>query len=218
MITELEVVDPKIIGGRKLTVYDTNIRNERLHKVLEQVQNLLVFCVECQSNNTFSKAVPSDIRRIRKQWDIVKSELEFAAKFNDYPTASHELAFKIYLLDQKEVQRVKNAKIKSVVAEIWGVCHFILSIDCANTAGFLDADDYQEILRRIELCDAVMDRWVGKGADMQDTGISIPSFTEIGQMSPDVDGGDYCVILEPSADKPAAKFPDVADTASTAVK
>ena len=115
MITNLKKVDAEIQGGREIEVVEYNIRNYRLHQTLEQMSRLLLFCLECDSNNTSSKNLPSDTRGILSQWQIVKDEFDFGMEYNDVPTGSHEYAYTMSMPSQKEIQRIRNVKMKRVV-------------------------------------------------------------------------------------------------------
>jgi hypothetical protein len=210
MKTELNIVSANPRAGQKFNVNEINIRNLRLHKVCEQMSRLLLFCIECDSNNTSSKVRPRDVRGIRQQFDIAKSELEFSMAHNDYPQASHEFAFKLYLIDQFEIQSIRNVKVKQIVAEIYNTVHVIVSCDSASTQGFIAAEDARDIQEMIQLCNDAMDRWIGKGTDTADTGLIAPAYEILGQIVPDVDG-DYAEMIEPSKEMPLPKLPDVPD-------
>jgi len=210
MITELNKVDAAIIGGKKVDVVEYNIRNYRLHQVIEQMSRLFLFCLECDSNNTSSKARPRDVRGIVAQWQIVKDELEFSMAHNDYPTGSHEYAFKIALIDQKEIQKVRNVKIKRIVSEMFNCARVIVSVDSANSQGFIAREDAADIGQMFKLVDDCLSRWIGTGADVDDTGLEAPAYEVLGQVVPDVDG-DFAQILEPSSGLPLPKLPDTPD-------
>jgi hypothetical protein len=210
MITELNIVDPAIIPGNKIDVVEFNIRNLRMHKIVQALSRCLLFALECDSNNTSSKARPRDVRAIRAQFDIASSEIDFAEAHNDFPQASHEFAFKIYLIDQKEIQRIRNVKLNNVVSEIYNTCHVMLSLDSANTQGFIAEEDLLDIKEMMGLCNDAMDRWIGRGKDPADTGLVCPAFEILGELRPDVDG-DFCSMGEGSSGTPLPKLPDVPD-------
>lgn len=213
MITELNIVDPAIIPGNKINVVEFNVRNLRLHKIVQALSRCLLFCLECDSNNTSSKARPRDVRAIRSQFDIANSEIEFAEAHNDFPQASHEFALKIYLIDQKEIQKIRNVKLNNICSEIYNTCHVMLSVDSANTQGYISVEDFEDIKAMMQLCNDAMDRWIGRGADAADTGLVAPAFEILGELRPDIDG-DFCAIMEGSSGIPQPKLPDVADVDS----
>jgi hypothetical protein len=211
MISELEKVDPGIIAGRKIRVVEYNIRNYRIHQVLEQIARMFLFILECDSNNTSSKAKPRDVRNLRSQWKIAKEELEFSMAHNDLPSPSHEYAFKLLLVDTIEIQKIRNIKMKRVASEIFNVVQVMLSLDSASTQGYIAAEDHADVQELFKVVEDCMARWIGSGSDVFDTGVVAPAYEILGEIYPDVDA-DYADTLEPSADMPKPKLPDVVDT------
>lgn len=210
MISELEKVDPQTVGGRKVKVVDYRIRNYRVHNSLEQAARLLLFCLECDSNNTSSKNLPSDTRKILSQWQIIKDEFEFGMQHNDFPTGSHEYAYTISIPDGKEIQRIRNVKMKRVVVEIWNTLRFMLSMDSANSQGYVAEEDATDVRTLFKATDDTFARWLGDGKEGS-LGLVAPAYEKLGELRPDVDS-DYAVILEPSANVPSPKLDDAADT------
>jgi hypothetical protein len=210
MITELKKVNPTPTGGRVIEVIDYNIRNYRLQTALEALSRCLLFCVECDSNNTNSKNIPSDTRGILLQWDIVKKDFEFSMEHNDFPTGSHEYAFSIALLSQKEIQRVRNVKMKRVIGEMFNAARVMLSVDSANTQGYIALVDAESIRKMFSLVDDMFKMWLGTGAE-EELGLTAPAYEKLGEVQPDVDS-DFAKMLEPSSSMPKPKLDDVADT------
>jgi hypothetical protein len=206
MITELKKVDPEIVPGKQIEVVEYKIRNYRLHQVLEQLSRLLLFCLECDSNNTSSKAIPNEIVDIRLQWKNVKDEHVFSMNHNDFPTGSHEYAYSMSLVAGKEIQKIRNVKLKRIVSEIFNAARVMLSVDSANTQGFIAQEDDAKIQKMFTLVDDTLDRWIGTGSDTNDTGILAPAFEKLGELQPDVDS-DFAEILEPSRSLPKPKLP-----------
>ena len=213
MITELNKIEAEIVGGRRIDVVEHQVRNFRLQSVLEQMSRLFLFCLECDSNNTSSKAIPSDVRKIRAQFDIVQDEFDFSSdpQHNDNPQTAHEYAYAIDLIDTKEIQRIRNVKLKRVVAEMYRCAQVILDVDSANTQAYLDTGDQDSIRTCFNTVSNAMDRWIGEGAGPDDTGIYAPAFAQLGEVVPDVDG-DWSETLEPSKSMPRPKLPDSVDT------
>jgi len=212
MITELKKVDPEIIGGRQIEVVDYRIRNYRLHTSLEQVSRLLLFALECDSNNTSSKNLPSDSRKLLAQWKIVKDEFEFGMAHNDFPTGSHEYAYTIVMPTGREIQRIRNVKMKRVVTEIFNTSRVMLSLDSANSQGYVALEDAEDIRQMFVVTDDCLARWIGTGTG-EDLGLTAPAYEKLGELRPDVDS-DYAQVLEPSRDMPKPKLDDVADVPS----
>lgn len=210
MITELNKVDAKIVGGRKINVVDYHIQNYRLHQVLEQMARMFLFLLECDSNNTSSKIRPRDARRILNQWAVAKDELVFGMEHNDLPSAIYEYGFSVCLPEGKELQKIRNVKIKRIYAEMFNAARQILSVDSSKTQGFVATEDHAEIMEWFNTVDLCLARWIGDGSP-ENTGILVPAYEELGVISPDVDS-DYATINEPSADTPIAKLPDSPDS------
>lgn len=209
MMTNINLVDPQIVPGKVIDCVAYNVRNYRLRDSLEQAARLLLFMVECDSNNTNAVAIPSDVRVIRDQWTIIQDEFKFAVVYNDFPKGSHEYAYEIALLDGKEIQRIRNVAMKTVVAELFNALRVMVSIDSANTQGYVSTKDQEKVLRVFEIVQAKVDRWLGDGT-LADTGVNAPAFEELGEITPDVDG-DFAIIMEPSRAMPNAKLADVQD-------
>lgn len=210
MITNLKKVNPEVVPGREVEAVDYRVRNYRLHNALEQGARLLLFCLECDSNNTASKSLPSDARDILDQWNVLKDEFEFGVEHNDLPTPSHEYAYTISLPTGKEIQRIRNVKMKRVVTEIFNTLRVMVSTDSAGAQAYVDARDVSSIRRMFEVTDKTLARWIGDGT-LDTTGFSVPAFERVGEVQPDVDS-DYAVILEPSSSMPKPKLDDVPDT------
>jgi hypothetical protein len=211
MITELKKVDAMIVGGRTIEVVDYKLQNYRLHQVLEQLARLFLFLLECDSNNTSSKMKPRDARGILRQWAIAKEELNFSMSFNDLPDGVYEYGFSISFPDQKEIQKIRNVKIKRIYSEMFNTARQILSVDSSKTQGYIAAEDHADIMEMFTCVDACLARWIGDGSDAGNVGIIVPAYEELGVILPDVDS-DYASINEPSASAPVAKLPDTPDT------
>jgi hypothetical protein len=211
MITELNKVDANVVGGRKINVVEYHIQNYRLHQVLEQMARMFLFLLECDSNNTSSKIRPRDARRIIGQWNVAKDELVFGMEHNDLPSGIYEYGFVVNMPEGKEIQRIRNVKIKRVYAEMFNAARQILSVDSAKTQSFVATEDHQDIMEWFNVVDLCIARWIGDGTETN-TGVLVPAYEELGVISPDVDS-DYAAVNEPSAEVPVAKLPDVADTA-----
>lgn len=212
MQTELLEKSPDIVGGHKVDVVQNNIRNPRLHRVLEQMTRLCIYLLECDSNNTSSKAKPSDVRYVRAQWGIVKDEFAFstAEENNDLPAGAYEQAYKVFTIHQKEVQRVVNVKVRAVLEEIWDTMELMLSVDSAATQGFTASEDIEAISKRLAFVDRVMDRWIGDGKDLMSTGIIAPAYEILGTIVPSINS-DWAEKLEPSKRYPASRLADTPD-------
>lgn len=216
MITELNVVNPNVQPGQKIDVVEYHIQNYRLHQVLEQIARLFLFLLECDSNNTSSKIRPRDARRIIGQWNVAKEELIFGMQHNDLPSAIYEYGFVINLPDGKEIQRIRNVKIKRCYTEMFNAARQILSVDSAKTQGFVADEDHSDIMLWFNTVDDCLSRWIGDGTEAN-TGIVVPAYEELGIVAPDVDS-DLATINEPSSANPVPKLPDVPDVPAVQAK
>lgn len=211
MITELNEVDPSIVAGAQIDVVRYRIRNFRLHGLMENLSRLLVAIVELQSNDSSATVVPSDARDILAQFNICKEDLAFAVEVNDAPVGSYQHAFVCLFLNQKEVQRVRNIKIKSVVKDLWMFGMVVLGCDSAKTQNFVSVKDAATIQKAIAVCEKSLNRWIGTGEDADNLGVDAPAFITTGELLPDVDA-DFATKLEPSKSIPKAMLDDVPDT------
>lgn len=211
MITQLEKVDPAVVGGQTINVVEYRLQNYRLHQILEQMSRMFLFLLECDSNNTSSKVRPRDVRKIIAQWVIAKDELTFSMEHNDLPDGIYEYGFSICFPEGKEIQRIRNVKIKRIYTEMFNCARQILSTDSAKSQGYIAREDYLEMMEMFTCVDACLARWIGTGADVDSTGIVVPAYEELGVIQPDVDS-DYAAINEPSSTTPPAKLGDAPDT------
>jgi hypothetical protein len=213
MITELNEVEPEVVPGAQIDVVRYRIRNFRLHGMMENLSRLLVSIIEIQSNDTSATVVPSDVRDIMSQYNIIKGDLDFAIEVNDAPVGSYQHAFVTLFLHQKEVQRVRNIKVKSVVKDLWMLGMVILGCDSAKSQNFVSNADAAKIQRALEVCAKSLARWIGSGENAESLGIEAPAFETSGTLMPDVDA-DFAEKLEPSKTIPKPMLDDVPDTKS----
>lgn len=211
MITELRKVDPQIVGGHIIDVNELQIRNYRLHQVCVHLSRLFLFLLECDSNNSNSKAKPQDVRKILQQYAAVSMELKFAMDHNDDPDQSHELAFTVNVIDQKEISRVRNVKIQRILSEAWMCLHVIASLDSANLQGAIALEDYAKIEVKLNTVKDCMDIWIGDGSSWENTGIQIPAFENLGKVVPAINN-NWAQTMEPGKGMPLPKYSDAPDT------
>ena len=175
MITNLKQVEAGTVPGREIEVTTYELMNYRLRGMLEQVARLFLFLLECDSNNSNSKAVPREVADVIQQWKLVIEELDFGVKHNNAPTGSHEYGYQINLPSLKEIQRVRNVKIKAVIAELFNASEVILSSDCAQLQNFID-DTEEKDMRYVMVVrmhkadiDRNMDRWILRNNELTQT-------------------------------------------------
>jgi hypothetical protein len=209
MITELNPMPQEVMPGHKIDVVEYQIRNYRMHASLESLSRLTLYVLECDSNNTVTKVTPRNAKQILSQWDLTKNEFEFALTHNDSPHGAYEMAYTIYLLHQTQIQRIRNVKMKRVIAELYNLAMVMLSADSANTQSFVDGVDIDTVKETFKVVDDVMVRWLGNGQS-GNLGTTAPAFEILGDIVPN-EVGSYAEVLEPSAIRPKGMLPDVPD-------
>ena len=210
MITEIENVLPDIKPGMKIRCNVHRINNYPLSLVLEQMSRLFLFGIECDSNNTSSKAIPREVRQIRGQFEVVKKELEFAMQFNDSPRGTYEDDFEVSILDGKEIATIRNVKVKRFLSEMRNTALVMLGVDSSKSQAFIAQEDYSTIKEALVKTEAVLDMWIGTGADALNVGLNIPAFELLGEIRPDVDG-NWNQMKEPTREVPLPELDDVKD-------
>jgi hypothetical protein len=209
MITELNKIPQDVMPGHKIDVAEYKIRNYRMHGTLESLSRLSLFVLECDSNNTVTKVTPRNARQILSQWELVKNEFEFGLKHNDSPHGAYEMAYTILLLHQTQIQRVRNIKMKRVIAELYNLAQVLMSVDSANTQTYVDGVDSDTVKEAFKVVDDVMMRWLGTG-QIGNLGTTAPAFEILGDIVPN-EVGSYAQMLEPTAIRPEGMLPDVPD-------
>lgn len=210
MKTDLNLRRAEVVPGDAINANPFNVRNYRLHQVLEQASRLLLFCIECDSNNTSSKVTPRDSRKILAQWQILKDEFDFSMEHNDFPSASHEKAYTVNILDPDEIELVRNVKIKRIVSEMYNSLMVMLSLDSANTQGSIAIEDADDIKAMFSLVDDCLARWIGSGENHESVGIQPPAYEILGEIVPDLTNS-HSQTMEPSKTAPLPKLADSKD-------
>lgn len=210
MKTELNIVKPVIKPGIKIDVVEHAVSNFRIHGMMENLSRLLIAVVEMQSNNSSATVTPGDVRSIVNQFTLIKEDLDFAIDVNDAPIGAYEQEYICMLMDQKEIQRVRNVKLKNILKDLWLFGRIAMSCDSAKTQNFISPADEKHLRRALEVCEKALTRWVGAGTDATDLGRVVEPFVANGEIIPDVDG-DWAVTKEPSAAGVTSMLEDVAD-------
>lgn len=216
MITELIVKQAEIQGGRQIStdMYDT--KNQTLHLCALPLSKLLIFCLECDSNNTTRTIVPRDSVIINAQLGAFKEELDFSKTVINQPPTRLEHTYKILIPTQIEMKKFTNAKIERVALSIHNLLLVMMSVDSGGTKNFVELADAKDILASYEVCIKVIAKWIGTGKEGEaegswDTGLQLPPLIEIGRLQPDMDL-DAASTNEPSADVGDLHRPDAPDT------
>lgn len=206
MKTTLTKVDPQIVDDKDIEVTENNIRNARLHRCLVSMSKLLLFVIKCDSNNTSGTVKPSDSIKIRQAWNVVREDFAFhtAPENDDLPTGDYEFSYQVLVPHPREIQRMTNQKTQEVVAEISSCLEHCLGVDSANTQGHTSPADAAMITKWLDFVERAMDRYIGEGKDINDTGIKVPMYTGLGTIEPSVNAS-WAQKLEHSKEAPVSQ-------------
>jgi hypothetical protein len=122
----------------------------------------------------------------------------------DLPGSDLEKAKIIAMIDQREIRRINNPKLQAVVDAIVDCIDVCLAVDSSRTQGFTAEPDVSDMMQWVDYVDRVMDRQIGRGTSLTDTGIVLPSYPGIGKIEPSLDS-DWSQNLEHSKDLPRAR-------------
>lgn len=220
MKTELIVNDPKIEPGKKIECDKYQVRHFRIHKVLESLARLSLFCIESRSNNSSSIVTKQDSVTIRQLWNLVKAEFARAKKFKGAATGTLERVYHIVRPTPSEIQRVMNLKVKSLSLETDHLMEIFIACDSAYLDVYLGDQSQSDLDASMANYEDFLNSWIGDGTlvegssedePMFNTGIVAPEGLRIlGQVEPDVDL-DLASHQEPSLDVQPARAPDAPD-------
>jgi hypothetical protein len=215
METTLNVVQPETVGGHTIDVEPLKVRNPRTHRAIEHYAKAMIFNLECDSQNMSNYVKPSDVRTIRAQVTLGRESFAFqtAEENNDLPTGSYEFAYEVLVPIAKELQRMRSTKLREANVEIYDLIQILATLDSGNSQGFIAPDDVAKSETRMDFLDRTLDRLLGNGANLGDTGIKYPDMGILGTLNPALNN-HYAVRLEPSKKGPIAPLPDTPDTRS----
>lgn len=211
MKTELIVNQPKVEGGLQIEVDQYNVRNFRLHKVLETCARSLLFLIESRSNNASAVTTPQDAKTVQGLWNMIVMEWERAKKFKGGPTGTLERVYHIVRPTPSELQKISNIKVKSAALELDHLMEIIIASDSANLDVYVGAESQSNIEEEILNVGSFLKEWLGDGSGPDATGVVAPEGLRIlGEVVPDVDL-DTASMQEPSANVQPPRVPDAPD-------
>jgi len=218
METRLNIKKSAIIGGREIDVDFVNTKNQTLHLCALPLSKLLLFLIECDSNNTTRTIVPRDSRIINMQMKAFKEELIFSTTKLDQPMGRYDKVYKILIPTEVELKKFPNAKIERVAMAILNLLNVMMQVDSSGAKTYVDLSDRKDIEKSFNVALAVVAKWIGTGDKVKDkdeweTGYDVPAFIEVGRIVPDSDA-DAAQVHEPSADIGPLGRPDAPDTKS----
>ena len=210
MITELEIVDHDIIGGRKIKVANRMIKNFHLHNVAVHLSRLMIGQIENQTNNMTAGVVPREAAALQTGWAAAKAAWTFATDHNDPPSGSHEIDYSVQVPVQEEMMLMPNIKSRMVNQHIDRLISVIVSSDAAKSNGNIDVASAADIDEQFLITEDAINLWLGNGATNSDVGQAVPVFKHVGEIRPNVSVGSG-QVREPSADVSATGRPDAVD-------
>ncbi len=216
-ITELNIIDPGIKGGRKIDAVALDMPNHRLHCYGGLISEMVMATLEGDSNNTQATMTPTEVRDHWAMWNAIKAEWDFAKKHNDGPLTALEQNKKLVIPSPKELQLIKNKKCKRVALELVRLLEVTAGTDSAGSQVHIGLGSQQQVEKQMQYCEDAMVHYWGTGKDETDVGVVMPEYKQLGVMIPDLDL-DFAEYQEASADATETGFKDVPDTASKTSK
>jgi len=211
-ITELEIIQPNIMGGRKIKMDRLGVTNHRIHCAGQMVSMMMVANLEGDSNNTASTMTPREVREHWVQWSAFKEEIQFARDNNDGPLTKLEDNLALLIPNGVEIQQIKNQKCKRVALELRRLVRIMVSVDSAGSQVNVGDSSFADIQAQVVICEKAMIHYWGTGADNENTGVSMPEYKHVGVMIPDIDNDEHS-LSEASVDGPDIGYSDAPDTA-----
>lgn len=213
MKTEIISETPIATGGRAILTERIDIRSARLHNLMEEMTYMNIFLIESDSNETQTLVDPADVLRLRDQWKHILWEFDFETKEenNSLPRGSHQLAFKIEIVQSKQIRQIQNKKCRKVASAVWQTQMMIAGTQTSKLQGFVDPETQKTIRKMFDYVDRVLEAWMGGGTSPADTGVVMPEFPEIGEVIPPVNA-EFVERLEPSSASARPAIPDYPDT------
>ena len=215
IVTELEVTELVIQGGRKIAVNAYHTQNVQIHTLFQLLSNTMIYIIDSASNNTADTLTFEDQEVILKNYQHIKDEYEFAFANRGVPASSViEENLKILIPTRKEMARMPNMNLKQVNQQFLQLATIILGLSLNKTSMFISNKDDEKIRKNIEYTDRLVARWIG--VDETDTGVQIYGLDRPQILAPDLDM-DYSTLNEPNPNTTVGAFPDVLETPASEV-
>lgn len=217
MKTELILQETKILGGEKIeaSVYPTP--SLALHASMGVLSNLLFWLFECQSNSTMRSIHPLDSIETNLAWVAYKKVLKKFHKASGSANPGLRMTHKLALPTPAMMRRYRNRKIQGLAFQIFNHIHVNMSLDISRGRQLYNLVDYKTIEKSQEITEDFISLYIGTGLPIEgkegewDTGMDMPAFIELGELSPDNDL-DVMTFEEPSVLASDAGLGDVPDT------
>lgn len=214
MVTNLREIPHATQPGRTIDVQAYHTSNLRVANLLDAISREMISMVEIESNNLNGELVPRNVSSINVGFAFIEALWQDAQDHNDPPTPSHEFRQKISCPAPHVIMGMPNTKLRMVCKEYKNLFEILVSVDSAKSKGNVSTGSSNKIQAALDMTKAIMQKYLGSGADNASVGITVPVYGHIGTLIPDIDH-DVIETLEPSQDQPHAGRPDVQDLPST---
>lgn len=221
MITELIVQPPQPTAGAQIKCHVYNLKNFRLHKMLQTVSRTLLWMLEADSNNAASTVIARDSRNVKLALDNIEAEWNRAKKYRDAPMGTLEKGYEINLPYPSEIQMMRNVKLQAAALELYNFAHVVALNDSAQLQQWVGEAMTEDGDLAISILKEVVTETLGTGGKDEssvvghDVGMQAPDYSRLGQLVPDVDN-DVANLAEPSSENEPPAVPDTPDTPSKA--
>lgn len=212
MLTEVNVVDLPLKGGKKIKAHEYKARNFRLQKGQYILSKLQVLAQEKDSSNSYTGSKARETRNFWIGWGNFKQALRRASKYKDAPQGVVELEFDILIPTMESIKEMRNAKFQSISEEFYFLQAVLVSLDSNNMQTWLEPSDEEELWEAVRVVEEIMYETIGSGekegdAD-PDTGVTqynggaqVANFSQVGRLVPSLDN-DAARYEEPSRAAP----------------
>lgn len=216
MVTELELVEQKVVGGEKIAVHKWSTQNYHLHQCVSVLSRLTIAMLEMDSNNSTGAVVLSDSEDINSEWTRFKDEWALAKKYRHLaPAAQEKTLFDLHITDAEGL-RVNNARLKRLCDGVATLVYKMLFSDSGKLQYGLTDRDIDKFDKQIGYVEEVLKMYVGEGKEGS-LGREVPAFEYVGTVVPPLNLHET-VVGESSPAAPANPNSDAPDIASSIYK
>lgn len=213
MITELELQDKVILGGEKIAVHKSEVRNKHFHELGEIISRLQIAILESDTNNSSGGMVGMDSEDFIGEWERYLMEWDLAKEFRNLDPASTEKIYAILRITDNEELRTNNVRCRRVVRAMSTLLHKMLACDSANHQYQITDRDQRKIESQHAYVSRVLAEYVGAG-DRSDLGREVAAFEYTGTIVPPINLHE-AIVAEPGPNAPRGASADAPDTPST---
>jgi hypothetical protein len=188
MISELELVANKIVGGEKVKVIPYKVNSVHIHQIGEVAGLAQLGLVKSDSNNASNFFIAQDSQNLQLAWSQIKREWARAKKFRGLTAPAIEKTFNILELSDNEVMRTVNTKARRIVQALQTLMVKMVYSQSARTAYGLSDGDIASFERQMVYIEEIINDYAGTGAEKEDgsadTGLLLPDYSYLGEIKP----------------------------------